>query len=664
MSGRSWFAVLWRCVFLWGLAMPGAWAGPTLAECHGMKNLVFVAHQDDDLLFMNPDIEQTITSGGCVETVYLTAAERGEGEKYMRGRARGVRAAYAVMANSGDNWTESVTEFGGKHQGRSVLESNPRVTLIYMRIRDPWLGKGWGSLTPLSRTESVVGTHAKILGPYKDTYTRAELVTTLAAIIAEYQPTLIRHMDDSISVPYTSLCWRCIGHDHPDHIASARLVRDAMKRSPGDYGEVAYVDYPTQERGSNLAAAEIAAKTAAFKRYARDDYQYCPEPAKCNEPLGTAAAWVRRTYYVVRHSESPALTTSTLGGYLLFTTGEENSAANVYSGRSQNWESLGGRTADSVAAFNWADGRAGVLALDATGQLWMKAQDKSTGWRKWRIATSTRGAHMPRVLYLQDGSPSFLMLGNDGALRYCFPAEQGSSTRASCTSLPSLTNMRPGAVAVLSADNRVKVFANDWAGRVWVTVQEQPGVSAWHDWKPLRPVRTADGGLAAVRNARGLVELFWRDARSGNMVRMVQASGPRLRHAWDVPQDLGFTYVGRPAAGLNERGHVVVAALERSGGSLRLYEEQSLTTVGANVKCAPALLVANGQLLLVSRSGEHAQTYWLWKRSEGAWQQPVLLSPPSQSGGTSYPLPTLEVPNVPGVPAASHLSASAAAAQP
>jgi LmbE family N-acetylglucosaminyl deacetylase len=41
----------------------------------------------------------------------------------------------------------------------------------------------------------------------------------------------VRHLDDTITVPYTQLCWRCAGHGHPDHIASARLVRAAMLRA-------------------------------------------------------------------------------------------------------------------------------------------------------------------------------------------------------------------------------------------------------------------------------------------------------------------------------------------------------------------------------------------------------------------------------------------------
>ena len=645
MNSRTCLKAVLRCALLWVLALPGAWAGPTLAECHGMKNLVFVAHQDDDLLFMNPDIDQTIDAGGCVETVYLTAAERGEGMGYMLGRARGVRAAYAVMAGDSDSWTESIVKYGGRHQARFSLNSNPRVVLIHMRLEDPWLGKGWGSLTPLSRVESIAGTSAKALGPYGESYTRADLVAALASMIVDYQPTIIRHMDDSIAIPYTSLCWRCIGHDHPDHIASAKLVRDAMLLAPGNYDEAAYVDYPTQERGSNLTVAEIASKVAAFKRYAQDDYQYCPVPAACKEPLGTAASWVQRTYYVVRHDVPPALTVARHGSYLLFTTGERNSAANVLLGRDHRWEPLGGRTADGVVAFNWADGAAGIMTRDATGQLWIKSQEAGPDWRAWRLVPGMRSLHLPRVLTQGNGRPAFLILGDDDRLRYCPGIAPDGRLEAPCSALPVLAGMRRGAAFASAGDGGVVVFAGDREGRLWVAAQNVKKPDAWEAWRKL-PIARSAGGLAAMRNAQGFIELYWRDLRSGNMMRMVRGPGRGGRVRWSVPQNLGFAYVGRPAIGLNEYGQIAVAALERVGGSLILYEAQGVTTVGANAKSAPALRTVGGQLLLVSRSSDVDQTYWLWKRANGAWEPPRLLAAPPGTGGESYsePAPAI-VPN-------------------
>ena len=62
---------------------------------------------------MNPDIASNVEAGGCVRLVYLTASDAGEGDGYMLGRERGVRAAYAYMAHQPDEWTEDTAVAGG-----------------------------------------------------------------------------------------------------------------------------------------------------------------------------------------------------------------------------------------------------------------------------------------------------------------------------------------------------------------------------------------------------------------------------------------------------------------------------------------------------------------------------------------------------------------------
>src|SRR5690606_22073362 len=130
-------------------AAPAAPDTPSLADCRGIKDLAFVAHLDDDLLFMNPDLAANIEAGGCVRVVYLTASDAGEGEPYMLGRERGVRAAYAYMAGQPDLWKEDAVRVDGYDIARFTLQGNPGVQLWHMRLQDPWLGEGWGSLTPL-----------------------------------------------------------------------------------------------------------------------------------------------------------------------------------------------------------------------------------------------------------------------------------------------------------------------------------------------------------------------------------------------------------------------------------------------------------------------------------------------------------------------------------
>uniref|UniRef100_UPI00333E64FE PIG-L family deacetylase n=1 Tax=Castellaniella defragrans TaxID=75697 RepID=UPI00333E64FE len=277
-------------------------AGPKAAaqaspDCSGGKVLSFVAHPDDDLLFMNPDQDDAIRQGRCVRTVYLTTGDRGEGMGYTLARERGLMAAYAAMAGTADVWDTDGLAVGRHTLVRHTLRANPRIQLIMLRLPDPWLGAGWGSLTPLSRLESVPHASVRSYAPYPDTYTRGELVRLLANLIREEQPQVIRLMDPSIDIPYRSLCWRCPGHDHPDHIAGARLVEAAMALAPGAYSRTAYLNYPSQERRANLDAAQIARKTEIFLRYAKDDPRSCRPGTDCSKPKGPEAAWVRRQYY-------------------------------------------------------------------------------------------------------------------------------------------------------------------------------------------------------------------------------------------------------------------------------------------------------------------------------------------------------------------------------
>lgn len=626
----AWCAAIFIC------GASAAQAAPTLEQCNGMKDLAFVSHQDDDLLFMNPDLENTIHAGGCVQVVYLTASDRGEGEGYMLGRERGVRAAYAFSAGVANRWTQAVAAFKSKRILRFTLDLNTRVSLMHVRIRDPWLGKGWGSLTPLSSVESVPGQIARSIGSYPQTYSRAELVALIAAIVKDYEPTTVRHMDASIAVPYTSLCWRCAGHDHPDHIASARLVLDALKIAPGCYAEVGYVDYPTQERAANLTSAEAANKSNVFRQYAANDYRYCPgSQALCKEPAGTAASWVGRAYYVAQRGAPAALVSNPGGGYLLFATGEINAAVNMHGNRADHWSSLGGRTAGPVAAFNFHDGRVGILVRDATGRLWSNDQTADGQWQGWRRFKGDRITGLPVVGSNADGRRAVVALGNDGRFRYSAQKALGSGWSPDWSILPALDRALPHTAMAPDADDHLVIFASDRDGGLWAAAQTRPGDGKWMRWHRLEGVSTS-GGLAAMRNAWGLIELYARDKHSGRMLRIVQSIPGSPGGTWRSAQDLGFVYTGRPSIAINEKGGISVAALERPGGALQLVEERTVQRIGDGVDSTPALSLVNGTLYLVGRSDQPGQSYRIWMRSKGEWRVLPLIPPPGETGGASF----------------------------
>lgn len=611
-------------------------APPSLAQCHGIKDLAFVAHLDDDLLFMNPDIAANIEAGGCVRLVYLTASDAGEGEGYMLGRERGVRAAYAYMAKKPDQWREGAGIVGGRTIARFTLQDNPRVQLWHMRLKDPWLGKGWGSLTPLSRTESEPGQTADTLGPYSETYTRDELVQTLAAIIRDYGPTTVRHLDDNMVVPYTQLCWRCAGHGHPDHIASARLVREAMVHAPGNYAETGYIDYPSQERASNLTEAEIASKSVIFQHYAWNDYHYCAGPTGCQEPAGPAAAWVQRAYYVSRQDMTPQLYPDGRGGMVVFAAGETNAAINEWLPGQQRWQSLGGRTTGPLVSFAHADGTAGLIARDPLGGLWANKQRHDGTWQGWQALGTLRATQIPAVALRGDAAA--VALGYDGQLHWSAPTGIDGSW-GPWQALPPLENATGSPAIARSADGRYVVFALDSTGDLHYTRQLHPRTdreTGWQAWLPVA-APTAAGGLVAIRNGSDRIELYMRERGSNHLLRLKQTSGPRdLALAWGPAADLGVTFIGRPAVAADEKGNVTLAVLERAGGPLWLVEHGKPVALGATAASPPALSVVNGTLYVVARSAGGPQRYQVLSRRNGAWGQTLTLGEMPATGGGPF----------------------------
>ena len=78
-----------------------------------LREMIGVAHEDDDLLFINPQIQELITARCPLDVVYLTSGDAGQSfnrSPYAKSRESGVIAAYAAMAGVGRHTvTETLT---------------------------------------------------------------------------------------------------------------------------------------------------------------------------------------------------------------------------------------------------------------------------------------------------------------------------------------------------------------------------------------------------------------------------------------------------------------------------------------------------------------------------------------------------------------------------
>src|SRR3954469_18809283 len=116
---------------LLALAAVACGAGPSLPRSH---DLVIVAHQDDDLLFMQPDLWNAIHRRQPVTVVYVTAGDAGHGVAYAASRTIAAKAAYGQVSRSQD-WHCGWIELAGHAAQRCDLPAG-NVALMFLGYPD------------------------------------------------------------------------------------------------------------------------------------------------------------------------------------------------------------------------------------------------------------------------------------------------------------------------------------------------------------------------------------------------------------------------------------------------------------------------------------------------------------------------------------------------
>lgn len=199
----------------------------THVQAEPRTTISFVAHQDDDLLFMNPDIASDVEAGYNVWVVYLTAGEVHTRPPfpYADQRIQGERAAYAKNAEVPNNWTYEEMWFNGHPVATNRLNgTNVRLVFTYIHgasggcatETEPQVGDPYGDLYKMLTFSPYVA--QPIDG--RPAYNKFSFIGMLHAIIAHANPDYIRSGST-------------IGHrdrparDHVDHVSAALLVAEA-----------------------------------------------------------------------------------------------------------------------------------------------------------------------------------------------------------------------------------------------------------------------------------------------------------------------------------------------------------------------------------------------------------------------------------------------------
>lgn len=265
-------------------------------KCTGRPTIMnIVAHEDDDLLFLNPDLSTAIAAGHCVRTLYLTAGDAGSNSFYWVGREHGSEAAYDTMDGpTPDAWMQRNVDIGTNGRHQYVTIASPRqnydISLIFFHLPDGGLkGEGFHSSHNVSLQQLSNGATTTL--PTVDgqsSYTSNSLVQAIADVMRTYQPTEIRTqaIDTSVSYP-----------DHSDHTAVSQFVARAKQQYTTNPAvpTVYYMGYPVRDLAENVRDTALEQKLAAFFAYAKYDGSVCRSITDCSN-VPTYYGYLHRQY--------------------------------------------------------------------------------------------------------------------------------------------------------------------------------------------------------------------------------------------------------------------------------------------------------------------------------------------------------------------------------
>lgn len=250
-------------------------------DCQGNTVMNIVAHQDDDLLFMSPDLLHDVTAGNCVRTVYLTAGDAGAEEPYWLAREKGSEAAYSLMLGSKSLWVQRIVRLpNGQFVTIDSPRGNDRASLIFMHLPDGNLrGEGFGAFNNESLDSLVAGRMESLdTVDRQSSYNSKQLVDALVALMEVYQPAEIRSQSSLSGSVYP---------DHSDHLATSQLVKRAyaeysLQQPVSRLPSLSfYLGYTGREYDSNLSEQDYADKLKVFMAYARFDGSVCRSTIEC-----------------------------------------------------------------------------------------------------------------------------------------------------------------------------------------------------------------------------------------------------------------------------------------------------------------------------------------------------------------------------------------------
>jgi hypothetical protein len=206
--------------------------------------LIVIAHFDDDMIFMQPELHTALASGRSLTTVYVSSGDQLHGGARAAHTFMAARMGYSSVTGSRD-WNCGTIWLAGSPAEHCRLRNRP-VSLIALGIAD---GEKYGELTysPLHLVEGRVP-DLPILGLIEGRATVASTIAELSEIIALTRPAEIHALDLASTH----------GYDHSGHMFSSAFALWAAAAARYDGPIRWHRGYSVDPEPMNLSDADYA----------------------------------------------------------------------------------------------------------------------------------------------------------------------------------------------------------------------------------------------------------------------------------------------------------------------------------------------------------------------------------------------------------------------
>ena len=566
MLCRAMLSLVTAAVLIAGGAVPAdrAAAGPAASPQDTYPvYMQVVAHPDDELFFMNPDIDRSINTDLPAITVYLTAGElTGNGAtpaERARNRQRGLQNAYAEMAGVADADDATQLEWGGVAfplAGRLVelyhLRARGDIQLLFLNLPDGQLRNvdTGGSVDSVVPAGGLVGSSSR--------YDRADVLEVLRSLMNLYRPTVLRSLDPEPDrrSGYTE--------EHTDHITAAAFAREAAAGYSARLYEVNYRGYNIGDVPPNLSAEETARKGRILEEYYRFDRAFGDSHGGDRWLSRMYHRWPRGTGWVARNAGE------TVQAFVV-----SNGAPTVYSqltpdiwGPGVALANPGGRLAPGLAVGRTPNGRLTVvgrrlsdhhlvaLAQTATGSFpaaWTDLGNPNAGLgNEDQVGT-------PALAVNADGRLQVFVKNGGGGISTLAQATGGGWSRV-WNDLGGY-DLQDGVAAVTGPQGRIEVFAGS---RTEIQHWAQPAANAALVRDPSFRSEVPASPPQATVDAQGRISLTYRGEGTGRVMLLAQQAAGGT---WPAdPVDLGASGVGQPCTVLTPAGEQLIFARNATNG--------------------------------------------------------------------------------------------------